>query len=661
MLPAQYTSSTSGYQHVTIEGGILGDQDADTTQNRYWTGIRLYASANGSYLNTIRNVWIGHCSKGIELLMDDATPDSTGERHNQWANYNLFENVQIWDFEVGVDFNVHANVTPTGTGGFDQNTFRNITLKNGSASGTSPLVAASYGFKNIRHIANSFSDCIVQGFTGSSVVANIHSSAISTIILGGDMVGNQYADAGTGTKIIHQIATSAANRSYDSFYVDKYGAGDPSFVGIKAGGTEVAPEAVALNDVVGQLSGRGYDGSTITTDNRAAVSLRSGGTWSASDTPTYIDFQTTPSASTTPASVFRILSTGDIALSTTKKLLLDDTAGTGNTYLTESSADIARIVAGGNTIYEARSTHALSKAYINASDPTATHVPDTFFAIAKNTTGTPTYKLFYNDGGTLKTWGASDTAETLQNKTMSAVNNNFIEVLLYPNRRLVGGIFGGGGVASPSQGWGFAAGNIDEFSSDQVNTYLISSTEGKATNMRTKLTTPTSGDEAGVYMFDGGSVMRALKTVFKCKFRVDRLNTFTTNVICWVGLSGYGGVSPWTTFAAEPFANYAGIAVGFDTADSNFQIARNLSSASSTYHDTGVAKDTNIHKIVITANSGDTGWDVNFDDGAYTASYTTGDMPGSTTMLYPFCGVETTTSAQKDVEVFYLVAEANVP
>ena len=52
----------------------------------------------------------------------------------------------------------------------------------------------------------------------------------------------------------------------------------------------------------------------------------------------------------TGASTFYVSNNGDVALSATKKLYLD---GGGNTYITESSADVLRLYSGGNITFEA--------------------------------------------------------------------------------------------------------------------------------------------------------------------------------------------------------------------------------------------------------------------------------------------------------------------
>lgn len=421
------THDTKKFQKVKIEGGILGDQAATTSQPRSWTGVRVYGSVNGTSGNTIRNLHIQHCATGIELLIDNSTGTDAGNLKNtQYMEYNTFENIWIWDFDIGVNFKVHASVTPTtGVGGFHRNTLSNITMQPGD--NVSPRITPTYGFKDVRHDHNAFYNCHCDDFGGASISANVHSTSRKTMIFGGSMNALNYADVGENTKLIPLAET--ADSLFANYLAETFGGSDyPSYIGQRGQGTKSSPSAVIADDTLLELTGRGHNSSAMSAD-RAWIKMHSLNTWTTASNPTYIDFATTPNASVLPTSRLKIHPTGDLAMDTTKRLYMDGPAGTGDTYIVESSGNVFQIVSGGAVIYEARSTHALPKAFVGAADPTTTDVPTGYFALAKNTTGTPTYKFFYNDAGTLKSWGASDTVETLTNKTITYAANTLTGVV----------------------------------------------------------------------------------------------------------------------------------------------------------------------------------------------------------------------------------------
>lgn len=393
-----------GYTQVIIEGGILEDQGASTTQARSWTGIRMYASRSGTFLNTIRDININHCSTGIELLMDDATPDATGQRHETWANVNLFDNIWINDFVIGIDFKVHANVTPTGGGGFSRNVFKHVVMQAGS--GSSPRTTPSHGIKDIRHGSNAFHDCISYDFQSPALRSTIHSTAEDTLIIGGALTdsttgsGSLWVDSGTDTRVLDEW-----NNLYrDGLTMSRFGS-SPSLMGQRTNGTQVSPTVVTSGETLFAIRGGGYNGSSYPAVGGSGLEFRSSGAWSGSANGGFVNFYTTLEGTTSAVSRMRLHNNGDLALGALAKLFFDGIGGStgagGNTYIHESAADTIQVVSGGTVAFEARSAHALTKGFEGTADPTTTDVPAGYFTVGERT-DTGDVKLWYNDGGTLK-------------------------------------------------------------------------------------------------------------------------------------------------------------------------------------------------------------------------------------------------------------------
>lgn len=85
------------------------------------------------------------------------------------------------------------------------------------------------------------------------------------------------------------------------------------FTGIRADGTNAAPTTLIADDEIVSLNAWGYDG-TSRAGPAGAVRIYSGGTWSGTSHPSYIDFATTAASSTTLTSRMRVENGGGITL-----------------------------------------------------------------------------------------------------------------------------------------------------------------------------------------------------------------------------------------------------------------------------------------------------------------------------------------------------------
>lgn len=113
---------------------------------------------------------------------------------------------------------------------------------------------------------------------------------------------------------------------------------------------------VASGDALGYISFRGSDGSAF--QYAAQIVAEVDGTPGSGDMPGRLLFRTTPDGTSSVVEQMRITNAGDIAMKSAAKFYFDGVAATGNTYVTEVSADILDIYAGGTNILELSTTYA---------------------------------------------------------------------------------------------------------------------------------------------------------------------------------------------------------------------------------------------------------------------------------------------------------------
>jgi hypothetical protein len=110
-------------------------------------------------------------------------------------------------------------------------------------------------------------------------------------------------------------------------------------------GNETTPTTVATNDSLGNIWFQGYGGTNYR--SLALISAQCTTYTSDTDMTTALRFYTA-NASTASTERFRISGAGDVAIGSGAKLLLDSVFATGDTYLTETSANNIAIFTGGS-------------------------------------------------------------------------------------------------------------------------------------------------------------------------------------------------------------------------------------------------------------------------------------------------------------------------
>ena len=118
----------------------------------------------------------------------------------------------------------------------------------------------------------------------------------------------------------------------------------------KARGTGAVPALVSVGDVAGNILFQVYNDAYRTVANISATAATGLGA-SGADTPGNLSFWTTPDGTSTQTEKLRIVPAGDIGILAAAKLYLDGVAASGDTYITESSANVLDAYAGGaNTL-----------------------------------------------------------------------------------------------------------------------------------------------------------------------------------------------------------------------------------------------------------------------------------------------------------------------
>lgn len=144
-------------------------------------------------------------------------------------------------------------------------------------------------------------DCInVPGFveTSADVTINQNAAAIP-------------ASGNIPTNGVNLFSVDGSNAGYTAV---SFGA-NPTNLFIRIDGTNASKTALLNGDIIGQVSGRGWDGSTIS-NTAAAIQMVAGAStnWSGSDHSANIIFRTTPGASTTIATAMEVFASGGVGL-----------------------------------------------------------------------------------------------------------------------------------------------------------------------------------------------------------------------------------------------------------------------------------------------------------------------------------------------------------
>lgn len=106
------------------------------------------------------------------------------------------------------------------------------------------------------------------------------------------------------SNVILQI--SGGNTSNIGIQSNTWGGFETNFENYSAGGTFTTPTATPSNTTILSINGRGYDGSSYSTNSKVAIKLAAKNTWTLTDNSTKIVFEATPINTTTSQQMFEI-------------------------------------------------------------------------------------------------------------------------------------------------------------------------------------------------------------------------------------------------------------------------------------------------------------------------------------------------------------------
>ncbi|GGD61763.1 hypothetical protein GCM10011514_27260 [Emticicia aquatilis] len=89
--------------------------------------------------------------------------------------------------------------------------------------------------------------------------------------------------------------------------------GIPTIFGVEAGGNSNIPSASLNDQILMRLGGKGHDGAGFT-NAKARIDFRVANNWTSTNTPTAIDFSTTPASTTTPQVQMTLSAPGNLGI-----------------------------------------------------------------------------------------------------------------------------------------------------------------------------------------------------------------------------------------------------------------------------------------------------------------------------------------------------------
>ena len=117
-----------------------------------------------------------------------------------WVNGNSFESLTMLQNNVFVDFVKDGSQEFTIHSGMNRNRFINIECQSGSNT--------RHGIRNIRDVGNAFIAVNVWDINlggPKAIISNVDDQATGTIIMSGEMTGQNFVNRGANTKIIDEL------------------------------------------------------------------------------------------------------------------------------------------------------------------------------------------------------------------------------------------------------------------------------------------------------------------------------------------------------------------------------------------------------------------------------------------------------------------------
>jgi hypothetical protein len=226
-------------------------------------------------------------------------------------------------------------------------------------------------------------------------------------------------------------------------------------------------------------------------------------------------------------------------------------------------------------------------------------------------------------------------SQTATNKIIDAASNTIQNVLVLPALKQIGimlspNLSTGFGVFQPVSATGTIAAGVD-------------TTNGMYARVDTGTTQNTlSGSRTNI---GGGTTVINFNPVLTFKFRTNQTDT---NFRSFIGFRSTSAIPN----SDDPLSSVTGFGIARITTNANWQFVQNNGTAGSHITSTGVAIDTAVHKVVLTADFANSRTGYSFD-GAATTYDTTQPPASGTAMSWVFGLVNSGVAASKTQDHFY--------
>ena len=230
------------------------------------------------------------------------------------------------------------------------------------------------------------------------------------------------------------------------------------------------------------------------------------------------------------------------------------------------------------------------------------------------------------------------TSNTIINKAMDALTNNFSNLYSAPHVKEIGGMTSQMGSGALVFG---IFGNVANLG---TQSQTFSTTHGYFTTWTTTASTTVQG---GLRQNTAHSI-RAFNPYYRCKFN----SPATTNNRVWIGFTSNTTVVTTDTFLGT---TDSGLGFGYRSTDANWSVFHNNGGGSAmTVVSTGIAKDTAVHAVDFQFSDSVPNCVVRFygSGGLLSTTTPTTALPASTTQLFIFRFVGPSTAAVNTFNIY---------
>jgi hypothetical protein len=194
---------------------------------------------------------------------------------------------------------------------------------------------------------------------------------------------------------------------------------------------------------------------------------------------------------------------------------------------------------------------------------------------------------------------------------------------------------------------GVVNGLISGMTNDGTATQQLDNTLGS----RIRFTTAATADSPAGNRYSATHTYRTFNPKLRVQFSLQQ----TTNQRLWIGFIGNTTVPTLDTYTDNK--RFFGLALR--AADTNFHIAHNDGSATTTWINTGRAVNTSMHTIYLVADEANSRWGYMFDFTQKYPTWITTNVPGNIIALTFLSEMETSVATAKSIELYNIEEECD--